>query len=98
MTQSRTARRNVPEIRRRKSRPMTAQRLAPATPGDIVRGQMSNSPLSSQVYDQLLRRLLSGELPPGHVFNRRQVAAELGVSVAPVLEAMLELEAEGLIE
>jgi GntR family transcriptional regulator, rspAB operon transcriptional repressor len=59
---------------------------------------MAHISLAKQVYDSLLSRLLSGQMPPGHVFNRRQVAKELGVSVAPILEAMLELEAEGLIE
>src|SRR5580658_8522650 len=59
---------------------------------------MAHTSLASKVYDSILARLLSGEMPPGHVFNRRQVATELGVSVAPILEAMLELEAEGLIE
>src|SRR4051812_40425502 len=59
---------------------------------------MSSSSLASRVYEEILKRLLSGELAPGQIFNRRQTAAELGVSVAPVLEAMLELEAEGLIE
>lgn len=59
---------------------------------------MANNSLSSRVYGEILHRLLSGALAPGQVFNRRQIAAELGVSVAPVLEAMLELEAEGLIE
>jgi len=59
---------------------------------------MADGPLSSRVYDDILSRILSGRMKPGDVFNRRQIAAELGVSVAPVLEAMLELESEGLIE
>jgi DNA-binding GntR family transcriptional regulator len=59
---------------------------------------MAEVSLSSRVYNELLGRILSGRMRPGDVFNRRQVAAELNVSVAPVLEAMLELEAEGLIE
>jgi len=59
---------------------------------------MAHTSLASKVYDSILARLLSGQMPPGHVFNRRQVAKELGVSVAPILEAMLELETEGLIE
>lgn len=59
---------------------------------------MAEGSLSSRVYNELLGRILSGRMRPGDVFNRRQVAAELNVSVAPVLEAMLELEAEGLIE
>lgn len=34
---------------------------------------------------------------PGQIFNRRMVAEELNVSIAPVLEAMVRLEAEGLL-
>jgi DNA-binding GntR family transcriptional regulator len=59
---------------------------------------MANTSLSTHVYNEILERILSGRWTPGQLFNRRQVAAELSVSVAPVLEAMLELEAEGLIE
>lgn len=59
---------------------------------------MADASLSSRVYDDILGRIISGRMKPGDVFNRRQVAAELAVSVAPVLEAMLELETEGLIE
>ena len=59
---------------------------------------MAEGPLSTRVYDDILARIMSGRMKPGDVFNRRQVAAELGVSVAPVLEAMLELESEGLIQ
>jgi DNA-binding GntR family transcriptional regulator len=58
---------------------------------------MSARSLSSSTYDELLRRLLGGQLRPGQVFNRRQVAADLGVSVAPLLEALVLLECEGLI-
>lgn len=53
--------------------------------------------LSQVAYDHLSERLLN-ELAPGDVLNRRQVAAELGISVAPVLEAMMQLEAEGLLQ
>ena len=59
---------------------------------------MGNGSLSTLVYNKILHRLLSGALGPGQIFNRRQIAAELGVSVAPVLEAMLQLRVEGLIE
>jgi DNA-binding GntR family transcriptional regulator len=50
------------------------------------------------VYETLLARLLSNELVPGEMLNRRDVALELGVSVAPVLEAMVALENEGFLE
>jgi DNA-binding GntR family transcriptional regulator len=59
---------------------------------------MAEGALSRRVYNEILGRLLRGEVKPGQFFNRRQIAAELGVSVAPVLEAMLELQTEGLIE
>lgn len=51
--------------------------------------------LSEQVYHTLLDRLLSNKLIPGEILNRRDVAKELQVSVAPVLEAMVQLEHEG---
>lgn len=54
--------------------------------------------LSQKVYDQLLQRLLENGLVPGEILNRREIARELGVSVAPVLEAMLQLEMEGFLE
>ncbi len=54
--------------------------------------------LSGYVYETLLGRLLRNELVPGEMLNRRDVARELGVSVAPVLEAMVQLENEGFLE
>lgn len=54
--------------------------------------------LSRDVYNRILEQLLAGKLHPGQIINRRQIASEFGVSVAPVLEAMLLLEHEGLLE
>lgn len=54
--------------------------------------------LTNQVYDALIERLVNNELVPGDVLNRRAVAEELGVSVAPVLEAFLQLSMEGFVE
>jgi len=54
--------------------------------------------LSQQVYDALYESMLSNRLQPGDEINRRQVASDLGVSVAPVLEAMTQLEWEGFLE
>jgi len=53
--------------------------------------------LSQQVYDQLYDAFLDHRLKPGDRLNRRQVAEDLGVSVAPVLEAMTQLEWEGFL-
>ena len=54
--------------------------------------------LSEKVYNSILQRLVRGEIGPGDVLNRRQVAEDCGVSVAPVLEAMIQLEGEGILE
>ena len=54
--------------------------------------------LSHEVYNEILNRLMDNRLVPGTMLNRRDVAKELGVSVAPVLEAMLRLEIEGFLE
>ena len=58
----------------------------------------SSSLLSQQAYDAIYRSLLTSRLQPGDEINRRQVAAELGVGVGPVVEAMLQLEWEGFLE
>ncbi len=59
---------------------------------------MENTSLSQQIYSILLNKILSNEYPSGTILNRRTIAAEYHVSVAPVLEAMLQLEKDGLLE
>lgn len=59
---------------------------------------MAGTSLAQKVYDALKGRILSNELVPGDMLNRRAVAREMGVSPMPVLEAMLQLESEGLLE
>ena len=54
--------------------------------------------LSQKVYAALYDALVTSRLVPGDLLNRRQVAHDLGVSVAPVLEAMTQLEWEGFLE
>ena len=54
--------------------------------------------LSNEVYTSLREKLLTGELLPGQMINRRDVAEQLGTSTAPVLEAMKQLEFDGYLE
>ncbi len=54
--------------------------------------------LSTEVYTSLREKLLTGELLPGQMINRRDVAEQLGTSTAPVLEAMKQLEFDGYLE
>lgn len=42
--------------------------------------------------------LLSGEVLPGRVLSANAIAAELGLSNSPVREALMDLEAQGLLE
>lgn len=53
--------------------------------------------LSNRVYEEIFNAMLTKRLGPGDRLNRRQVAEDLGVSVAPVLEAMTQLEWEGFL-
>jgi DNA-binding GntR family transcriptional regulator len=63
-----------------------------------ARSHKKKDSLSQEVYREVLTRLMDKRLVPGTMLNRRDVAKELGVSVAPVLEAMLQLEIEGFLE
>lgn len=54
--------------------------------------------LAGEAYLSIRERILRGELSIGQVISRRKLAAELGMSLLPVSEAMLRLEHEGLIE
>jgi GntR family transcriptional regulator, rspAB operon transcriptional repressor len=54
--------------------------------------------LKAATRGKILESMLNGGLRPGDIINRRQVAASLGVSTAPVHEAMVQLESEGLLE
>lgn len=54
--------------------------------------------LSDQVKDRILQWILEGELEPGSRIVETRVARELGVSQAPVREALRDLTTLGVIE
>ncbi|MEJ8567967.1 GntR family transcriptional regulator [Elongatibacter sediminis] len=54
-------------------------------------------PVAKQVSDVLRQWIMSGHLPAGEHIRQDAIAEDLGVSRAPVREALLTLEAEGLI-
>ncbi|HET6671893.1 MAG TPA: GntR family transcriptional regulator [Agromyces sp.] len=54
--------------------------------------------LRSQVREELLARMRSGNVEPGEGINEVQLANELGVSRTPLREALIALESEGQIE
>lgn len=54
--------------------------------------------LAMQAYIQIRDKILKGEISLGQAVSRRGFAAELGMSLVPVAEAMQRLEAEGMLE
>jgi len=55
-------------------------------------------PLSHQVYRELRAKILSGELPSGSRLLPESLAESLSISQTPVKEALVRLEADGLVE
>jgi DNA-binding GntR family transcriptional regulator len=54
--------------------------------------------LSATAYTIIRNRILRGQLAMGEAISRRKIGAELGMSLLPVMEALLRLEVEGLLE
>jgi DNA-binding GntR family transcriptional regulator len=54
--------------------------------------------LNRQVYREVLRQLLDGEIPLGAQLDERTLAAQIGVSRTPVREAIIQLVREGLVD
>jgi DNA-binding GntR family transcriptional regulator len=54
--------------------------------------------LADQIADVLREQMLTGALKPGDAIHERETAEALGVSRTPLREAILILEAEGLVE
>ncbi|MBP2182347.1 GntR family transcriptional regulator [Amycolatopsis magusensis] len=54
--------------------------------------------LRDEAYEHLRRAIVTGELKPGEQLREHDLAAELGLSRAPVRQALTRLTAEGLVE
>src|SRR4051794_2926175 len=54
--------------------------------------------LSEHAYYVIRERILKGEIALGDPLSRRKLAAELGMSLLPVAEALQQLESDGLVE
>ncbi len=60
--------------------------------------QIQNKPLRDHVLDMLHTAIVNGELKPGHTLDEAELAAQLGVSRAPLREAINILSTQGLVE
>ncbi len=56
------------------------------------------TPVRAQVFQQLEKAILEGELAPGTSLTEVKLSAELGVSRPPIREALMQLELEGLVK
>lgn len=54
-------------------------------------------PAALGAYDEVKRRILSGELSGGELLSEAKLGDELGISRTPVHEALMRLDAEGLV-
>ncbi|WP_026190544.1 GntR family transcriptional regulator [Methylobacterium sp. WSM2598] len=70
----------------------------PAGPRPPARGeQLRHRTVSAAVADALRQRILGGALRPGTQLRQDALAEEFGISRIPVREALLQLEASGLV-
>ena len=68
------------------------------TEDDLNNFSNNKNSLSKTVYERLISMFLNNELVPGQMLSRQQLADALGVSIAPVLEALIQLELDGFVE
>lgn len=61
-------------------------------------GPKSNVPISTNLYLQLQRDILTGKLKNGQKLTEQVICEEYNVSRTPVREALRQLESEGLVE
>jgi DNA-binding GntR family transcriptional regulator len=68
----------------------------PVVPAAVV--DLREASKAERVYGSLRRRIRELALPPGAPLRKEEIALELGVSRAPVSEAIARLAEEGLVE
>lgn len=71
---------------------------APTTPRPKARREVRREQLSDEVAGHLRVRIMSGTLRPGTFIRLDDTAAELGVSITPVREALRTLRGEGMVQ
>jgi DNA-binding GntR family transcriptional regulator len=62
-----------------------------------LEGPAQRSVFRDQVVDRIREAIVDGRIPLGQPLRERQVAAQLDISRAPIREALLSLEKEGLV-
>ncbi|MHA7651133.1 GntR family transcriptional regulator [Mycobacterium sp. ML4] len=71
---------------------------APLSATPRRRRPLRRAQLSDEVAGHLRTAIMSGRLPPGTFIRLDETAAQLGVSITPVREALLKLRGEGMVQ
>ena len=71
---------------------------APISAQPRSRRPLRRAQLSDEVAGHLRAAIMSGTLRPGTFIRLDETAAELGVSITPVREALLKLRGEGMVQ
>lgn len=64
--------------------------------GDV--DQLTSPSLREQARQVIRSSITTGDLAPGQIYTARRIAEQLGVSVTPVREALMDLTNEGMVE
>src|SRR5262245_49947763 len=70
---------------------------SPIAAAGITKG-LAHRTLAAATAEELRRRILTGSFPAGYQLRQDALASEFGISRIPLREALLQLEAEGLIK
>ena len=54
--------------------------------------------LREQVYTYLMDKIRASDIKPGESINLRKLSSELGISITPLRDALLQLEGAGLVD
>jgi DNA-binding GntR family transcriptional regulator len=60
--------------------------------------KVKRQPIANQVYETVREAIYRGDMTPGRHLSEVELSKQMGVSRAPVREALLQLEAEGIVE
>lgn len=58
---------------------------------------LNNKSLRQQVYEYLRNEMIQGKFQPGSFLKLKEIGSNLGISVTPLREALLQLEVQGFI-
>ncbi|HUY74109.1 MAG TPA: GntR family transcriptional regulator [Candidatus Dormibacteraeota bacterium] len=78
---------------------MTRDATPPSAVAELLReSSVRYTSVRELVYSTLKKAILSGVVPPGGLLRQEELADSLGVSRNPVRAALLQLEADGLVQ